>query len=120
MSRDDIGVPRPARLHRADVGFLTLFMLLPRHWDWLATQPGGSSVALRKLVEQARLANQDKDQRHRLSAMAGNESGFEEAPRALFAGRLERFDEIIAPWPTDVRDHARKLAHTATHTEPAA
>ncbi len=25
--------------------------LLPRHWDWLATQPGGASVALRKLVE---------------------------------------------------------------------
>ena len=28
--------------------------LLPRHWDWLSTQPGGASVALRKLVEQAR------------------------------------------------------------------
>ena len=27
--------------------------LLPRHWDWLATQPGGASVALRKLVEEA-------------------------------------------------------------------
>ena len=30
--------------------------LLPRHWDWLATQPGGASVALRKLVEHARIA----------------------------------------------------------------
>src|ERR1700739_3037247 len=28
--------------------------LLPRHWDWLATQPGGGSVALRKLVGEAR------------------------------------------------------------------
>ena len=27
--------------------------LLPRHWDWLATQPGGASVTLRKLVEEA-------------------------------------------------------------------
>ena len=27
--------------------------LLPRHWDWLATQPGGASVALRTLVERA-------------------------------------------------------------------
>src|SRR6202453_4784078 len=27
--------------------------LLPRHWDWLATQSGGASVALRKLVEDA-------------------------------------------------------------------
>ena len=28
--------------------------LLPRHWEWLATQTGGASVALRKLVEVAR------------------------------------------------------------------
>src|SRR5207249_5278632 len=35
--------------------------LLPRHWDWLASQPGGASVALRKLVEHARRANGDKD-----------------------------------------------------------
>src|SRR3978361_1073233 len=27
--------------------------LLPRHWDWLASQPGGASMALRKLVEEA-------------------------------------------------------------------
>jgi hypothetical protein len=25
--------------------------LLPRHWDWLSAQPGGASVALRKLIE---------------------------------------------------------------------
>ena len=28
--------------------------LLPRHWEWLAAQPGGASVALRKLVDEAR------------------------------------------------------------------
>jgi len=28
--------------------------LLPRHWAWLATQPGGASAALRRLVEAAR------------------------------------------------------------------
>ena len=28
--------------------------LLPRHWEWLAGQPGGASVAIRKLVEAAR------------------------------------------------------------------
>jgi hypothetical protein len=28
--------------------------LLPRHWEWLGGQPGGASVALRKLVEDAR------------------------------------------------------------------
>src|SRR5687767_16007055 len=26
--------------------------LLPRHWEWLSAQPGGASVALRKLVEE--------------------------------------------------------------------
>src|SRR5579871_1036712 len=92
--------------------------LLPRHWDWLASQPGGASVAIRKLVEQARVANQGKDRRRKaqesayrfLSAMAGNEPGFEEALRALFAGNREAFTEIVEPWPKDVRDHARKLA----------
>jgi hypothetical protein len=95
--------------------------LLPRHWDWLAGQPGGASVALRKLVEHAIRANEGKDRRRRaqeaayrfLSAMAGNEPGFEEATRALFAGKQARFDELAEPWPMDVRDHARKLAAAA-------
>src|SRR6202051_4857574 len=54
--------------------------LLPRHWQWLGSQPGGASVALRKLVETARRANQEVDQRrqrqeaayHFMSAMAGD------------------------------------------------
>jgi uncharacterized protein len=92
--------------------------LLPRHWDWLASQPGGASVALRKLVEEARRANGDVD-RHRaardaayhfMSAMTGNFQGFEEAARALFAGDRRRFGELIAAWPEDVRDHIIKLA----------
>lgn len=95
--------------------------LLPRHWEWLASQPGGASVALRKLVEHARQANQSHDLRRRaqesayrfLSAMAGNEPGFEEAIRALFAGKQMRFHEIVAPWPKDVRNHAKKLVADA-------
>jgi uncharacterized protein len=95
--------------------------LLPRHWEWLSIQPGGASVALRKLVEEARGANVARD-RVRLaqesayrfmSAMAGNEPGFEEAIRALFAGKQERLEEQTAAWPIDVRDHARKLAARA-------
>ncbi|MBC7683274.1 MAG: DUF2239 family protein, partial [Ferruginibacter sp.] len=35
--------------------------LLPRHWEWLATQPGGASVALRKLVELAQRQSHTKD-----------------------------------------------------------
>ena len=78
-------------------------------------------MALRKLVEQARVSNQGKDRRRRaqeaayrfLSAMAGNEPGFEEATRALFAGKRERFDEMVEAWPEDVREHAKKLAAVA-------
>ncbi|MCC6390620.1 MAG: DUF2239 family protein, partial [Bryobacterales bacterium] len=95
--------------------------LLPRHWDWLATQPGGASVALRKLVENARTANAEKDRLRRaqeaayrfLSAMAGNEPGFEEALRALFANSASRFEAMIEPWPADIRDHAKRLAAAA-------
>jgi hypothetical protein len=95
--------------------------LLPRHWDWLNSQPGGASVALRKLVEEARRVNQGKDRLRRaqeaayrfLSALAGNLPGFEEATRALFAGNPERFDQMVEGWPADIRDHARKLAAVA-------
>jgi len=92
--------------------------LLPRHWDWLSAQPGGASVSLRKLVDEARRANGDKDRNraardaayHFMSAMAGNLPGFEEAIRALFAEDRRQFAAMIAAWPGDIRDHAVKLA----------
>ncbi|QHS36998.1 DUF2239 family protein [Alcaligenes faecalis] len=95
--------------------------LLPRHWDWLATQPGGASVALRKLVEEARRASAAKDQRRQaqertynfMTALGGDLPGFEEAMRALFADELERFKSLLAAWPDDVREHAIKLAQNA-------
>ena len=95
--------------------------LLPRHWDWLNSQPGGASVALRKLVEEARRVNKGKDRvRHSqevayrfMSALAGNFPGFEEALRALFAGDSERFNSLVDPWAVDIRDHTRKLAKDA-------
>ncbi|MGN6023447.1 DUF2239 family protein [Alcaligenes faecalis] len=95
--------------------------LLPRHWDWLATQPGGASVALRKLVEEARRASAAKDQRRQaqertynfMTAIGGDLPGFEEAMRALFADELERFKSLLAAWPDDVREHAIELAQNA-------
>jgi len=92
--------------------------LLPRHWDWLNAQPGGASVALRKLVEQARRAGGDADRAraareaayHFMSVMAGNLAGFEEASRALFADDRRRMAKLIAGWPDDIRDHVVKLA----------
>lgn len=94
--------------------------LLPRHWDWLATQAGGASVALRKLVEEARRASAAKDQRRQaqeraynfMTAIGGDLPGFEEAMRALFADELERFNALLAAWPEDVREHAIKLAQS--------
>ena len=92
--------------------------LLPRHWDWLNSQPGGASVALRRLVDEARRVNQTRDRVRQareaayrfMSATAGNEPGFEEAARALFAGNRARFDEMVGSWPSDLRDQATKLA----------
>jgi hypothetical protein len=45
--------------------------------------------------------------------MAGNEAGFEEATRALFAVNQKHFDSIVEPWPVDVREHAKMLAAAA-------
>jgi hypothetical protein len=92
--------------------------LLPRHWDWLSAQPGGASVALRKLVETAQRASTERDRIRAakeaayrfISAMAGNEAGFEEAARALFAGNRARFEAESEGWPVDIRDYARRLA----------
>jgi uncharacterized protein len=95
--------------------------LLPRHWEWLNAQPGGASVALRKLVDQARRASGDKDRRRAaseaayrfMSVMAASLPGFEEAARALFAYDRKSFAERVALWPTDIRDYAVKLAFSA-------
>ena len=95
--------------------------LLPRHWEWLGAQPGGASVTLRKLVEEARRAGGGEERRREarerayrfMTAVAGDERGYEEALRALFAGDAARFETETASWPADVRDHARELAAAA-------
>jgi uncharacterized protein len=95
--------------------------LLPRHWDWLAAQPGGASVVLRRLVDAARHASEAKDRTrvaqeavHRfMTALAGNLSGYEDALRALYAGDRAGFEAASYAWPNDVRDYARSLAQDA-------
>jgi uncharacterized protein len=91
--------------------------LLPRHWEWLAGQSGGASVALRKLVEVARRDSEAKDRVRQarnvgykfMSTLAGHEIGFEEASRALFAGDQAGFELLIAAWPIDVQAHLNKI-----------
>jgi hypothetical protein len=95
--------------------------LLPRHWDWLARQSGGASVAIRKLVEEARRAGEDNDRIRQsqdttyrfMSAMAGNAPHYEDAIRALFANDPTGFETSIAGWPEDVRDQSSALARRA-------
>lgn len=92
--------------------------LLPRHWDWLGRQPGGASVALRRLVDDARRVHADRDTVRAareatyrfMTAIAGDLPGFEEATRALFAGEREHFDALLAPWPEDITAHLQKLS----------
>jgi uncharacterized protein len=93
--------------------------LLPRHWEWLAEQPGGASVTLRKLVEEARRAPlTDKARLQKLhqrtyrfmSAIAGNLPNFEEASRSLFANDMRRLGDLIADWPAGIRHHIAQLS----------
>lgn len=94
--------------------------LLPRHWDWLALQPGGASQALRRLVDDARRGDGGRSQARAaqtatyafISAMAGDLPGFEEATRALFAGDRERFADHSRGWPPDIRSYADALMTT--------
>jgi hypothetical protein len=119
QAADDQAAPEPRGRGRPKLGVVAREVtLLPRHWQWLAAQPGGASVALRKLVDEARRASGDLDRAraardaayHFMSDMAGNLAGFEEASRALFADDRRRFTGLIAGWPGDIRDHIVKLA----------
>ena len=95
--------------------------LLPRHWDWLSSQPGGASAVLRRLVEQA-MRNHGAKDRVRLAqesvdrfmlAMTGDLNQHEEVSRAFYRHERERFITLTERWPRDVRDHLRRLAAMA-------
>ena len=122
LSASADAAPVPRKPGRPKLGVVAReITLLPRHWDWLAAQPGGASVALRKLVEEARKVSSGDDRRRAaqeatfrfMQAMAGDAPGFEDAARALFAGDVARFEEQVARWTDDVRDHATWLATDA-------
>lgn len=91
--------------------------LFPRHWEWLAAQPGGASVTLRKLVERELRGAMDKDRLRELcdaayrfmQAIAGDLPDFDEASRALFAMDKSRFCALIKDWPVDIRTHIEYL-----------
>lgn len=117
-----VAASAPRRPGRPKLGVVAREVtLLPRHWAWLAAQPGGASVALRRLVEDARKVCPGDDRRRAaqeatfrfMQAIAGDQPGFEDAARALFAGDVAGFEEHVARWADDVRDHATWLATDA-------
>lgn len=109
--------PRPGRPRLGVVA--REVTLLPRHWDWLASQPGGASVTLRKLVEEAARnprarMRARRDALYRLAtALVGDAPGYEEAMRALYAGAREDFLAHIEAWPPDVRAVLEEMAQEA-------
>lgn len=98
--------------------------LLPRHWDWLAAQPGGASATLRRLVETARKTDGDASARRArldaayrfMSVMAGDRPGFEEAARALYAGDEARLRGLVSGWPADIADETLTILAPFPHS----
>ena len=92
--------------------------LLPKHWEWLATQSGGASNTLRKLVEENMKKTSGvltvKTAQERtykfMSVEAGDLENYEEALRALYRKDKERFTSEIKTWPRDVQKHILELA----------
>jgi hypothetical protein len=116
--------PRPGR-GRPRLGVVAREVtLLPRHWDWLAAQPGGASAALRRLVDEARRTTAEPDRIRRardavfraMTTLGGDLPGYEEAARALFAGDREGFAKRLGAWPDDLAAYLLRLS-SATEAE---
>jgi hypothetical protein len=107
--------PVPRRRGRPSLGVEAKEVtLLPRHWNWLSSQRGGSSATLRKLVEQAmREGRSDRDRQDAayrfLSVMAGNLPHFEDAVRELYKGNRVGYDHFTHAWPPAISAHGRSL-----------
>jgi hypothetical protein len=95
--------------------------LLPRQWEWLASQSGGASAVLRRLVDEARKKASDgmpvkriQERAYKfMSVIGGDLPGYEEAIRALYKKDRKGFAARIAGWPADVAAHALELAGPA-------
>ena len=125
VARLDPGSAEPdRRVGRPKLGVVAREVtLLPRHWEWLAGQPGGASAALRRLVDQARRDSADTDRTRRsqravdrvMYRLAGDLPHFEDAYRALYAKDFATLDRLMANWPGDIRDYLRRLAASLEH-----
>lgn len=95
--------------------------LLPRHWEWLASQSGGASATLRRLIEvEVKTTSTNpspklvQERTYKvMNVMAGDLRGYEEALRALYKRDEKAFLKEIAQWPSDVRDYVTELGQPA-------
>lgn len=88
--------------------------LLPRHTEWLRSQPRSPSATLRRLVEAAMLEPVDPAQRLNaacrfMQAVCGNLENFEEALRALYRRDAPLLASLISAWPVDYQSHIQML-----------
>jgi hypothetical protein len=91
--------------------------LLPRQWEWLATQPGGASATIRRLIDESRkrraatlTAAEAREGVHRfMTEMAGDRPGYEDALRALYRSDIEGVRAIADTWPEDIRRYLNRL-----------
>jgi uncharacterized protein len=93
-------------------------LLLPRQWEWLASQSGGASALLRRLVDEAAkkatggdAVKQSQERTYKfMHALAGDWQGYEEALRALYKKHEKQFQAEVAVWPKDVKAYVLELA----------
>ena len=113
-----VAAPKPTR-GRPKLGVVAREVtLLPRHWEWLATQPGGASAALRRLVDQARRETVDADAVRQsqettyrvMTTLAGDLPGYEVATRAIYNRHRARFEDLTSRWPKDVAAYVGDLS----------
>jgi hypothetical protein len=117
---DGVSEPTPAKRGRPRLGVISKeITLLPRHWDWLASQSGGASATLRRLIDQARKnidpEQQIKQQQARIfkfiTIFAEQLPDFEEATRALYRKDSAQLDHSMRHWPSDIQDFVREHFH---------
>lgn len=92
--------------------------LLPMHWEWLSNQSGGSSAAIRRLVDEKIIITSSKEKIKKtqeviynfLNAIAGDLPKFEDAIRYLYRLDEKNFKEIVATWPKDLKKHTLNLS----------
>jgi hypothetical protein len=120
LATPDDACPKPVPRGRPKLGVTAREVtLLPSHWEWLASQRGGASAALRRLVDQARRSDTGPDHeaveaaQRVMTALAGDLSGFEEAGRAFYAKDKALFWTLSEPWPIDIRSYVRTLVERA-------